>query len=85
MTLSLMGSVGLGLVWGWLIARVESGQPASARSYLALAVSWVILVVLVAVVAPWPAAAAFLFAAALALLLHLGWLQELRRRARPST
>jgi hypothetical protein len=85
MTLALVGSVGLGLVWGWLTARLEAGPPATARSYLALAVCWSILVVLVAVFAPWPAPAFFLSAAALALLLHLGWLQELRRRVRPST
>lgn len=80
MLITWLGSVGIGLVWGWLLGSLGGrvrrpqlvGWSASAATLL------------VAVVVRWFAdgRALWLFvgAAALSLLLHLGWRQELRRR-----
>jgi hypothetical protein len=80
MPITLLGSIGFGLVWGWLLGslggrvrrRFLVGWSASAATLLAaLAVRWFV---------DWRALALFLGMSVLSLLLHLAWRNELLRR-----
>lgn len=80
MLITLLGSVGIGLVWGWLLGNLEG------RVRRPLVVGWstslatLLLATLVLMFTDRRALWLFLGAAALSLLLHLAWRQELRRR-----
>jgi len=84
MNITLIGSVGFGLVWGWLLGslggRVQRPQLVGWSAGAATLV--------VAAVVRWYTDRRslwfFLGAAGLSLLLHLGWREELRRRYRSS-
>lgn len=80
MLITLLGSAGLGLVWGWLLGSL--GGRVRRRQLVGLSASAATLVVSAVVLwlADARALALFLGAATLALLLHLGWRQDLRRR-----
>jgi hypothetical protein len=80
MLITLLGSVGIGLVWGWLLGSLGGrirrplvvGWSTSLATLLAAAVTLMF--------ADRRGLWFFLGATALSLLLHLAWRQELRRR-----
>jgi hypothetical protein len=78
--LPLLGALGLGLAWGWLVGM--RACPARRPLPQALALAGVTLLVGLEVwlfAGAW-ATAAFACGAALALPAYLGWLRSLRRR-----
>ncbi len=78
-----IGSVGLGLVWGWWL--VLAGEARWKRPFpilLALILPTILLPLLLGWFHQWPTALAFLIAAALAFFTHLAWRQELRQERR---
>ena len=81
MLMRLLGSAGLGLVWGWLIGRVSVGVGTFVRNALALSGATVILAIKVSLFADWRGMVMFLTAAGSACVLHVYWRRELRRRA----
>ena len=85
MWLTLLGSTCIGLVFGWLIGSYDYRTTKRRRN---LAIVFLVTVALAAGVfffADWRGSALFLGATLLILLLHLGWLNELRLRFRSST
>lgn len=86
MLLPLLGSAGMGLVWGWLLVQRQSQPPVLRRRgrLLALSAATVLAAVLVALLAGRTALVGFLVATGIAVIAHLAWLQTLRRQAPPS-
>lgn len=80
MLITWLGSVGLGLVWGWLLGSL------GGRVRRPLLVGWstslatLLVATLVLMITDRRELWFFLGATALSLLLHLAWRQELRRR-----
>jgi membrane protein implicated in regulation of membrane protease activity len=83
MLITMLGSIGLGLVWGWLMGSLSSRGRRLLRNGLALSTATFIFAIEVFLLAGWRAVALFLGAAASALLLHVLWRRELRRRFGP--
>ncbi len=80
MTLVILGCVGVGAVWGWLIGKLDGTSPSPVRKVLAVGLATLLLAIEIFILAEWRALAFFLGAAALALLIHLGWRRELIAR-----
>lgn len=80
MLITLIGSIGMGLVWGWLLGSLGGRvwRPQLVGWSTSLATALVAFVVLM--FADRRGLWFFLGATALSLLLHLAWRQELRRR-----
>jgi peptidoglycan/LPS O-acetylase OafA/YrhL len=85
MLIATLGSIGLGLVWGWMLGMLGGRHRASdrrwpVRNVLILGAASLLLAAQVFLLANWQALALFGGAAAVALLFHLGWLRHLRAR-----
>lgn len=80
MFITLLGNIGLGLVWGWLIGRLEDSVHRVLSSVLAVGISTLLLAAEIYLFSSWRGAFLFLGAVGLAWLLHLGWRRELRQR-----
>jgi hypothetical protein len=82
--LSALGSLGIGLVWGWLAARITVRPPRLAlknlKPWIALAAGSAALWGTLAAALGWRLALAFLAGAAIAYLIHQSWRRRLRRR-----
>ena len=78
MDLAVLGSLGIGLCWGWLLALVARG---SARAVAWMAASSAALAAQAAVVSLGAAAASTLAGVAAGLAAHLVWRRQLRRTA----
>lgn len=80
MLITWLGSVGIGLVWGWLLGslggRVQRPQLIGWATSLATILAAFVVLMFADRRGLW----FFLGATALSLLLHLAWRQELRRR-----
>jgi hypothetical protein len=77
---AILGSVGMGLVWGWLAGGMEGRlrHPLRTISFSALAVSAVLVQIVTWV--GWRGMVCFLGAGIAAFLIHAGWRRELRKR-----
>ena len=80
MSIVVLGAVGLGLVWGWLIGGLEARGRRLLLEGLALGAATLLLAAQVTLLADWPALPHLLGAAGLAALLHRAWRWELRAR-----
>jgi hypothetical protein len=85
MQIASLGGIGLGLVWGWLLALV-SGRERSLRpylSYLWLALATLLVALQVLLLTNWDrlVVACFLGALACGVFVHLGWREDLSKRA----
>lgn len=80
MFITLLGSIGIGLVWGWLISRLDGSVHRVLSSVLAVGVSTLLLAAEIYLFSSWRGVFLFLSAVSLAWLLHLGWRRELRQR-----
>jgi len=84
-TITLLGSVGVGLVWGWLLGGLGDTAQRRFSNVLSVFVATLLLGTEVYLFASWTGAGLFLGALSLALLLHLGWRCSLRQRFNQST
>jgi hypothetical protein len=73
----------MGLVWGWLIGSYDYRTSTRARNLAIIFLVTLALAAGVFIFAGWRGSALFLGATLLTLLLHLGWLNELRLRFDP--
>jgi hypothetical protein len=75
-----LGSIGMGMVWGWLAGM--TGYRAQPSWPLASCLAGATLIVLAEIVwmLGWPASYAFLGATLLACIVYLSWMRALRRR-----
>jgi hypothetical protein len=80
MTIALIGSVGAGFVWGWLMGEFSSKAYRIQRLIVSLGIATVLYALSVLWLAGWKAVVLFVGATALALLLHLGWQGQLISR-----
>jgi hypothetical protein len=80
MLITLLGSIGIGLVWGWLIGPLGDRPRRKFLNVLTVSAATLSLAGLVYWFAGWQGTVFFLGPMTLAFLLHLGWRQELRRR-----
>jgi hypothetical protein len=77
---AVLGSLGIGLCWGWLLASAASW---SARAVAWVAASSAVLAGEAAAVASGTAAGTCVGGVAAGLAAHLGWRQRLRRTSVP--
>jgi biotin transporter BioY len=80
MLITMLGSIGLGLVWGWLMGSLSGQGRRLLRNGLALSTATLAFAIEVFLLAGWRPLALFLGAAASALFLHVLWRRELCRR-----
>lgn len=80
MLITMLGSMGLGLVWGWLMGSLGGRGGRLLLNGLALSTATLVFAIEVFLLAGWRALAPFLGAAAFALLLHVLWRRKLRKR-----
>lgn len=78
MLIAALGSVGLGLVWGWLLGMLGGRRPRPMRNGLILGIASLLPAAQLLLLVNWRALALFGGAVAVAFLLHLGWLRRLR-------
>ncbi|RMH68029.1 MAG: hypothetical protein D6685_02875 [Bacteroidetes bacterium] len=85
MLIPVLGSTGMGLVWGWLIAQRQSHRPRlrTAGRVLAVVAGTALAAGLNAAWIGPPGLTGFLIATGIALAAHLGWLHVLHRQAPP--
>jgi biotin transporter BioY len=83
MLITMLGSIGLGLVWGWLMGSLSGQSRRPLRNGLALSTATLVFAIEVFLLAGWRALALFLGAVASALLLHVLWRRGLRKRFGP--
>ena len=79
MLLAIMGSAGLGLVWGWLGGSLLNHERSTYRAVLAFVLASTTVLIGVRWLSGWREVGYFLCVAAFSLLLHAAWYQELRR------
>lgn len=77
--MAMLGSMTMGLVWGWLLVLVGGHGLRRWRSLLLLGLATLAAALQLLFLAPPRSLFFFLPAAALSLLLHLGWRRSLRR------
>lgn len=82
MLITLLGSIGVGLVWGWLIAGFSGSGRKPVLNILVLSVATTVILAEVVWLAGWRSAAFFLGAAGIAFLIHRGWKRVLFNRFR---
>ncbi|MEO8435908.1 MAG: hypothetical protein ABI596_13495 [Pyrinomonadaceae bacterium] len=80
MVTTLLGSIGVGLVWGWLLGGVGDTVRGSFSNVLSVLVATSLLLLEVYWLASWSGIGIALGALVLSLLLHLGWRRSLRQR-----
>lgn len=80
----MIGSISLGLVWGWLLLLVSGRTHTSLSSLGKLSAATVITSVEVKFFSGTAGLLAFLITTAAALLMHQGWMQQLKLRRRIS-
>jgi len=80
MLITLLGSIGVGLVWGWLIAPVPGSGRKRILTVFLLGVATALLLAEVVWLAGWRSAAFVLGAAGIAFLIHRCWRQVLFNR-----
>ena len=80
MPITLIGSSGLGLVWGWLIGNHSVGSRRHLLNGLALGAATLLLAAEVILLVDWRALTLFLTATILALVFHIQWRRELHKR-----
>jgi hypothetical protein len=69
----IIGSIGIGLVWGWLVGTLEGRVKRSLRGTIGAVASTLAVAVTVYGFEAWRGLVGFLIAAAVALLIHLSW------------
>lgn len=84
MLIVALGSIGLGIMWGWLVGNMEGRVRQVVRTVLSLVIATLFLVALVILLTNWYALFFFLGASVLAMLLHITWRRELYNRFGPS-
>ena len=76
--IAMLGSITMGLVWGWLLVLMAGHGRQPWRSLLLLGLATLLAALLFFLLAA-PQPLVFFPAAALSLLLHLGWRRSLRQ------
>ncbi len=75
--LGTFGSVGIGLVWGWLIGSFTGRVNRPARSSISILLATLIIVAQVILFLDWVRLLFFFGAALFALFLHIEWRRKL--------
>ncbi len=81
--ITMIGTVGMGLVWGWLLLLI-GGRGQAKRPFLTpffLFLATFLVTVYLFLLTTLAASILFLIAALLTAFFHLAWQQELRRRS----
>ena len=84
MLIVVLGSAGLGLMWGWLIGNMEGRIHDVLQTLLSLVIATLLLASIVILLTNWSTLFFFLGASVLAMLLHIAWRKELYNRFGPS-
>ena len=80
-TLALMGSLGIGLMWGWLLILVSNQQPQQPeRHILLLLIATAVMVSQIYSMNGLPAVWVFLITAVFSGIIHLSWRRRLRQQ-----
>lgn len=80
--MQLLGSIGIGLVSGWLVGYADGRMQRPVITIIALIIALLLLAISIYFLAAWPAPAFFGAATLISLLTHQLWRQELKRRYR---
>lgn len=73
-----LGSVGIGLVWGWWMGRLIFMSHRRSLSSLFSGLGTILPSIQIFILSDWQSLVVFLGAAGFALLVHLEWLRRLR-------
>lgn len=81
--MTIMGSIGLGLVWGWLLVLIGRDVPGKRplRHFLAALLATILQMVLVIWLTDWMDGMIFMGTAVFSFTLHLAWRTKLRNEA----
>ena len=82
-SLALVGSAGIGLVWGWLLGSVEGRIRMPRRTVPVLVLASLAVASIIWLFVEWRGTLCFGIAGLLAYLIHAGWRRHLRRRLEP--
>lgn len=77
MIITLLGSAGVGFVWGWLIAHILTSTRKSILNVVVLGLATALILSEAIWLAGWRSAAFVLVAAGLAFLVHVVWRRKL--------
>lgn len=77
MLFSFLGSIGIGLVWGWLTAKIFFFSTINFKNFLAFITSTSTFVGVVKYMYDWHHVGGFLIGSLLSGLLHYLWLKQL--------
>ena len=80
MQLACLGSVGIGAVWGWLVAWLDQDDTRFWVKFIIIAISTLALAALVTIMAGTQSLWCFLGATGVAFLSNLAWRGALRKR-----
>jgi hypothetical protein len=80
MFLAILGSLGIGLVWGWLAGGMEGRLQHPLRTLPGIALATSAILVQIVYWVGWQGMLYFLGAGILAFLIHVGWRRELRKQ-----
>ncbi len=75
-----LGGIGLGLVWGWLLGLVWGRMRRPSTTIPSLAAAILAQALVIRALTGWLVTAAFLLAAGLSFLVHVGWRRQLSER-----
>lgn len=73
MIITLLGSAGVGFVWGWLVAAIFGSAQRPILNALVLTLATLLILIEVVWLAGWRSAAFLLGAAGMAFLVHIIW------------
>jgi hypothetical protein len=80
MAFQFAGSIGIGLVWGWLVGTLEGRVQRSLRGIVGAIVSTIAVAITIYGFESWSGLALFFLSAGIALLTQLAWRRSLRSR-----
>jgi hypothetical protein len=80
MVLPLLGSIGIGMVWGWLIGTLEGHIHQPQRTIPAVSLATLLVIIEVFLIEGAGAVVVLLGAITLSLLIHVFWRRQLRLR-----
>jgi hypothetical protein len=82
MPISLAGSMGIGIVWGWVSCRINKASRLSMRGVVTLSLASLLEALAIFLLIELQAAISYLFALPFGFIIHFTWHARLRRSSK---